>query len=1353
MALTAWQYADLTEKIKKKKEDAVKLYGEGEDWADARSKTEGWYDNLIAFLNPERKDDGAYFTSDPSFMDAYTAEHWEEYEVLSEDNMNETYNKYHAAFESGDVYETLKAIQSMLGLEPAEPVKQKEPPKTDLDIYGFATTSEESRKTILMHLLGNEADSAISNRPFDPMNREDVLRLFRRNENGEYEPAFPEASDPKFKGLTEQQTLDVLAPENGFLYYKAGSEYPYVFSKKNAIVVWSKSQWNPDPKNKNSAPVFANGQNPRLGMSKEALKEERRRKELDVMLKEEKRAEEVYRFLFGSKLNHTGSDTYQTYDEKWVANIRERGGIEYPVPSGKTLPEDDVVALTLLNLADPDVTGKMLDGLENPFKDNRATTYSNFEMSLDTYLNRETTNTSSRFIDPIVTARDRTNSILTEYYRTEGDAPERYEQMGAALARALPMLTSPSAFPRDLNGAIISRCGAIKKVQNLIEAHPQILSTARQKAKELGTLDVFERSLRQCQTLSKLSDFGKKAAENELRFARHQAGNLYDAEGQKINLSPKEAETLRIETAKRSVVGKMLLKCAEQLCILPPEQLMELDEKANELRETGLWEYSPNPIPEEKRSLILDSFSVPFFTNIDAQKKEMAPVLTLILEHEGGMAVFDDILKKAKDPQNEKEITKALIDNKLIPAGTFGDLSFDYDGAIEAYRARHLGYQTFVDGIRGNGTSPLNPEYQKNHQHGSFYGGFVVSDDIKKQLQEQPISEFLHFEQGERAGEHYVTHKIPEMGRHEPKPNEKGDAINYKLREYMNKATKYAFRINFKENGDLKNIDEVFEDRQNINSSDMIKKCQIPSNEKDAFTAFYNDHIGSIKGLTIGINMQLQKIAYYDAMAKHLPQMKDDDNAKTVKKFLEDSYDDYRMVKHKISRVVLQPEDNDTFLNFCPCDDTGGILRNMADCVNRYRKSKNLDELHITAVKADFPKVEAGQPNTTQTFPWHVMSAVDVKLNGQQCTLTMESTAPPFGKLLYQPDKNPQALGLYHSVDEIRQVYSEKENCTKQYSSKEEIEIIDHLGGMTYKKDELGLDKPYNFSNFAKDPVFGAIKGREPQPQEAENTVEQQIHKLQEFSKRIADSQKAIWGSSSTEFKDLQRKVDECLAFMQQEKENNPLYLGADEKKTAERLAGLGKYARAYLGIKQDEDGTKKNLNARGKVRYDLASKLKNFAEQFEPKQPTIAGVTPASHAEGRKMLDRFCEQMKNTEEALKGQPSLEQAKFNDFSAAVKGLREIENTNATKKLDPKIPQKLVRIILKRAENYIDAEKIAAEKAGKELSAEAKIRIDIAEKLSSFANGFNNVLPDKEVQNTKNKAVANDLMISKIDPVL
>ena len=919
--------------------------------------------------------------SDPSFdydsaIRSYVARNLNINNINNINNVNNVNNVE-------NIIEVNKPIeQSRQVIVPEEPQPQVEVQQnTDLDVYGVETTSEENRKTILTRLLGKDSDLGIVNRPFDPMNREDVLRLFRRNNKGEYEPAFPDAADPRFKGLTEQQTVEVFTPENGFLYYDAGYQSgPLVFTE-NGRIGWGGSHWNPkfgQPDALSAVPVFANNQNPRLGMSKEALEQEKERKNLDLMLKELKRAETVNRFLFGSKLDHVGPDTYKTYDEIWVSNIIAKGGKEYPVPAGKALPEDDVIALTILNLADPDVTGQVYDGLMSPLKDDRFITNRHLDMNLDTYLNRQSTNKSSTFIDPIVYARDRTNSILTKYYEANENASDRYDRMGAALAKGLPMLTGILVLPPEpLGGSMLTRYSQMQKVQNLIKNHPQILKAAERKAEELGTLDAFKRSLRQCQTLSKMYDFGKNAAENALRLARYQAGELYDTDGQKIDLQPEEAKTLQRETEKRNVLTKMLNEhSSRQTMALSVEIVPHNVEETRRYKKEGACEYTRYTIPEEKRMAIEHLFQTNSVIALEAQKKEVAPVLTLILEHESGMAVFDDILRRAKDPQDDKEITRALIDNNLIPADNNGDPSFDYDGAISAYVARNLNINNI--------------------------------------------------------------NNVNNVGNNEPRQ--------------------------------VENIIEV--------------------------------------------NKPIEQ-----------------------------------------SRQVIVPE--------------------------------------------------------------------------------------------------------------------------------------------------------------------------EPQPEKAQSTVEKQIETLQGCADFLQKTQEVIWGRGSKQFSDLQRKVNECLRYMKEQKASKPNYAGAKESETKEMLAGLGKYARTYLRTKQDADGNKKSLNTMGEVRYWAASKVLEMAQYFEPKQV----VMPKDYAAGKNMLEKYCTQMKNTEDMLEGKPSLEQSKFDDLYKAVKGLNEVENKNPAMKLKREVREKAVNRIEKLAERYIDAEKIMAEKAGKEPTAESKIRIDIAEKLRGFAKGYKNVLPN------------------------
>ena len=68
--------------------------------------------------------------------------------------------------------------------------------------------------------------------------------------------------------------------------------------------------------------------------------------------------------------------------------------------------------------------------------------------------------------------------------------------------------------------------------------------------------------------------------------------------------------------------------------------------------------------------------------------------------------------------------------------------------------------KTFIEGVTGIGGSSLDERYLAKHDHGTFYGGLQITEEIKEELEAQPISDFMYFEP---KGKSYIMkYQIPE---------------------------------------------------------------------------------------------------------------------------------------------------------------------------------------------------------------------------------------------------------------------------------------------------------------------------------------------------------------------------------------------------------------------------------------------------------------------------------------------------------------------------------------------------------------------------------------------------------------
>ncbi len=327
------------------------------------------------------------------------------------------------------------------------------------------------------------------------------------------------------------------------------------------------------------------------------------------------------------------------------------------------------------------------------------------------------------------------------------------------------------------------------------------------------------------------------------------------------------------------------------------------------------------------------------------------------------------------------------------------------------------------------------------------YNGAVVSNEMAAQLKRTPLGEeLLRFE---NAGDKTVMQaRLPEMGRYVATGNNDPSLAGqeYNIRVNMNYLVQGMVRFSMDDDGNIDPnrvslLDNMCEDLNNPAQrpeerekrlNDFMTALAIPEGQKREFKVFLaaNDVPPTRKPsklLGFGsspVNMMLQELdggmlQYQKAVSGALGE-----DAKKYAKQYQTQYENIRRSYREIAD--MDPKREKRILYPADCVSFAAITDDFIKQNNAFREAHDLGTYQVNKEELNF-KDQPEEPGKKKLFPGHHYLSANVTVdeqgeNGmlaqQDYTITLETTAPPGGDILFRPTPERTGIGIFNSRQE-----------------------------------------------------------------------------------------------------------------------------------------------------------------------------------------------------------------------------------------------------------------------------------------------------------------------------------------------
>ena len=325
------------------------------------------------------------------------------------------------------------------------------------------------------------------------------------------------------------------------------------------------------------------------------------------------------------------------------------------------------------------------------------------------------------------------------------------------------------------------------------------------------------------------------------------------------------------------------------------------------------------------------------------------------------------------------------------------------------------------------------------------YHGAVISDAMANSLKNTPIGkELLRFEK--RGDQNVMQVRLPEKGLYSATGNNDPSHAGkeYDIRKNMNYLTRGIVRACMDENGNIdpNKVSEMDNLCNDINSGlirlderkklldKFIKKLDIPKDREENFRLFLGANnvppVGNKSSKLFGYgtnpaNVMLQELdggllQYQKAMSGELGEKE----KRFASKFSQ-QYDN--MLQSYRELANMDPEKEMRILYPMDCISFQQITRGFIDQNNAYRAQNGMGTYDVESVDLIFNDREP-KANEKKLFKNHSYLTAKVPVvteneNGlleeKEVTLSLESTAPAGGELLFRPSPERTGVGVFES--------------------------------------------------------------------------------------------------------------------------------------------------------------------------------------------------------------------------------------------------------------------------------------------------------------------------------------------------
>ena len=325
-----------------------------------------------------------------------------------------------------------------------------------------------------------------------------------------------------------------------------------------------------------------------------------------------------------------------------------------------------------------------------------------------------------------------------------------------------------------------------------------------------------------------------------------------------------------------------------------------------------------------------------------------------------------------------------------------------------------------TDGIQGVGCSTLTTKTMESiGNHGAFYGGLQVNENIANQLKNDPASEFLNIQQNGNG--YSVKYKLPEEGMN-------ASQEKFKIRQAVNIFSKYYAKSLFDEQGKLnysavENTKEIVERGTGLGTpekfQEMCDALNIPEAEQAVLKQFAlasDNNLYTLAQIHSGFGSELDGMIHYQELA----QKKDlNSNEQFYLNNNRQSYQNAMQNYHKLCDI--DPETEMDFPVSLQSVAGSNVNRVLSESVNRLRAGDGRTRVIVSSPIIDMRKDPREDQNDHEAEAYDQYSATGFKVNidGKEAFLTLETAEPSAGQILSHPGSGV-GIGLYDSEEQFK---------------------------------------------------------------------------------------------------------------------------------------------------------------------------------------------------------------------------------------------------------------------------------------------------------------------------------------------
>lgn len=322
------------------------------------------------------------------------------------------------------------------------------------------------------------------------------------------------------------------------------------------------------------------------------------------------------------------------------------------------------------------------------------------------------------------------------------------------------------------------------------------------------------------------------------------------------------------------------------------------------------------------------------------------------------------------------------------------------------------------------------------------YAGAVVAEEQARALQKLPEADFLSFRTLPEGGV-LLGAKLPEMGQGETGP--------FRLRENFNWFMRGVARGCFDENGTLTPtqmsdwIDRVdtwinpdSEDDPDF-TREFLNVCGIPKKKQADFLRFLSDpdirlELRFRTGFSQScFSTEADTLREFQYLTLHrndpAPEDPEQQTAEMINTVVNDSYGDFRNRLSAYVRMATSDPETETGILFpIDCHDYAKLNQLCLNMTNRWRNENGLPNIRGQHRVLRFEQQQMDPARgIVRAFDAHSVFTLTIPSEGGQTQLiSLETTAPPCGKMLFHPDPGRIGTGIWDNGEEIDRYHADR---------------------------------------------------------------------------------------------------------------------------------------------------------------------------------------------------------------------------------------------------------------------------------------------------------------------------------------